>query len=278
MVTIGTAIITSPRRWATAARAAEDAGFESVWVNEHLVMPVHMTGAPNTPHAGEPPISATTPAYDPWVALATMAAVTSTVRLGTYVYNVGLRHPIITARAVTTLDNVSDGRAILGIGASWLRQEWEVMELPFDTRGRRVDEALEVLTRLFTEDEIAHDGEFFHFQPIGFRPKPVQQPRPPVLVGGDSPAAMRRAALHGDGWIPMDQTLDTLPANLAAIHRMRADAGRSGPFEVTMGAQVSSAAEVRRYDDAGVDRLIVVLDPRDPDSYRRFGDEVLAQL
>jgi len=267
-----------PRRWADVARAAEAAGFESVWVPEHLVMPVAMTGKPNSPHDGEPPISASTPAFDPWVQLATMAAVTERIKLGTNVYNIGLRHPIITARSLTTLDNVSNGRAILGIGASWLRQEWEVMELPFDTRGRRVDEAIGVVKRLLTEDEIAHDGEFFRFQPVGFLPKPVQKPWPPLLVGGDSRAAMRRAALLGDGWIPMEQTPHTLPKNLERIHRMRAEAGRTGPFQVTMSARIASVDDVKRYEDAGATRLLIGLDPRDRDAVARFGEEVIARL
>jgi probable F420-dependent oxidoreductase len=278
MITIGAGIMTAPRRWAELARLAEAAGFESVWVPEHLVMPVHMTGAPNTPHADAPPISASTPAYDPWVELATMAAVTESVRLGTYVFNIGLRHPFVTARAVTTLDNVSDGRVILGIGASWLRQEWEATELPFDSRGRRVDETIGIVKRLFTEDVVEHDGEFFRFQPVGFVPKPVQQPWPPMLIGGDSPAAMRRAALHGDGWIPMDQTPETLPGNLERIRRMRAEAGRAGSFEVTIGARIESVDDVRRYEEAGATRLIVMLDARHPTTYQRFGDDIIANL
>ena len=139
MVAFGTTVMVGPRRWGDVARAAESAGFESVWVPEHLIMPVTMTGAPNTPHEGEPPISATTPAFDPWVQIANMAAQTTTLRFGTNVYNVGLRHPFVTARSVTTVDNVSGGRLEFGIGASWLSQEWEAMELPFDAwaAGRR---------------------------------------------------------------------------------------------------------------------------------------------
>ena len=190
----GTTVMAGPRRWADVARAAEAAGFESVWVPEHLIMPVKMTGAPNTPHEGEPPISAATPAFDPWVQIATMAAQTSTLRFGTNVYNIGLRHPFVTARALTTVDVVSGGRVEFGIGASWLSQEWEAVELPFETRGRRVDESIRIVQRLFSEEVVEHEGEFFHFQPVGFLPKPVQQPWPPMLIGGDSPAAMRRAA------------------------------------------------------------------------------------
>lgn len=281
MVVFGTTVMAGPRRWADVAKAAEQSGFESVWVPEHLIMPVTMTGAPNTPHAGEPPISASTPAYDPWVQIATMAAVTSSIRFGTHVYNIGLRHPIVTARALTTVDVVSGGRIEFGIGASWLSQEWQAMELAFETRGRRVDESIRIIQRLFTEEVIEHDGEFFRFQPVGFLPKPAQQPWPPMHIGGDSPAAMRRAAELGDGWIPMQQSLETLPGNLAQIDKMRSERGRSGPFQVTVGARVTSVDDVRRYEDAGATRLLVTpfTNPREAsEGFRRFGDEIIAKL
>lgn len=274
-------MMAGPRRWGQVASAAEEAGFESVWVPEHLIMPVTMTGAPNTPHEGEPPISASTPAWDPWVQLATMAAQTTTLRFGTNVFNIGLRHPFITARALTTVDAVSGGRLEFGIGASWLSQEWEAMELSFETRGRRVDEAIRVIQRLFTEEVIEHEGEFFRFQPVGFLPKPLQQPWPPMHIGGDSPAAIRRAARLGDGWIPMQQTIETLPGNLALIHKIREEEGRTGPFQVTTNARVTSVDDVRRYEEAGVTRLLVspFTHPREAaEGFRRFGDEVIAKL
>jgi probable F420-dependent oxidoreductase len=281
MIAFGATLITGPRWWVSMAQTIEAAGFESLWVPEHLVMPVTMAGAPNTPHEGEPPISAATPAYDPWVQIATMAASTSTLRFGTNVYNIGLRHPIITARALTTVDAISGGRIDFGIGASWLAQEWRVMELDFEARGRRIDESIEVIQRLFTEDEIEHDGACYRFPPVGFLPKPVQDPWPPMLIGGDSAAAMRRAARVGDGWIPMAQTLETLPDNLRRIEQLRSDLGRSGSFQVAVIAQVHSVDEVRRYEDAGATRLIIAPfeNPREAaDGYRRFGDEIIAKV
>ena len=281
MVVFGTPVMAGPRRWGDLARQAEGAGFESVWVPEHLIMPVTMTGAPNTPHAGEPPISADTPAFDPWVQIATMAAQTTTLRFGTNVYNIGLRHPFVTARAVTTVDVASGGRLEFGIGASWLSQEWQAMELPFETRGRRVDESIGIIQRLFTEEAVEHDGEFYRFQPVGFLPKPAQRPWPPMLIGGNAAPAIRRAALLGDGWIPMQETPERLTAGLARIETMRRDAGRTGPFSVTMGARITSLDDVRRWEDVGVTRLLVTpyVSPREaPESLQRFGDEIIARL
>src|SRR3989440_3716708 len=193
----------NPKFWTAAAQAADEAGFESVWLPEHLVFPVAMQGSP---HAGEahPPIPPQTPAFDALLSLAAIAATTTNIRLGTDVYNIGLRHPFVTARAVATLDVVSGGRVELGIGASWLAEEWDATGLDFATRGSRVDEALTVCKRLWTEPEIEHKGEHFQFAPVAFEPKPVQSGGPPISVGGDSKLALRRAAVHGDGWIPMN--------------------------------------------------------------------------
>lgn len=281
MVAFGATLMTGPRRWVSSAQMAEAAGFESLWVPEHLVLPVTMTGAPNTPHEGESPVSSATHVYDPWVQIAAMAACTSTLRFGTNVYNIGLRHPIITARALTTVDASSGGRIDFGIGASWLAQEWQAMELPFEQRGRVVDECIEVIQRLFTEDEVEHAGEHYRFPLVGFLPKPVQEPWPPMLIGGDSPAAMRRAARFGDGWIPMTQTPESLTVNLARIEEMRAALGRTGPFQTVVIAHVASVDDVRRYEDAGASRLIVPpfeSSRGSPDGYRRFADTIMARL
>ncbi|HLG68461.1 MAG TPA: TIGR03619 family F420-dependent LLM class oxidoreductase [Acidimicrobiales bacterium] len=279
---IGFHLQVGPRRWAELVAAAEESGFESVWLPEHLVMPVHMTGRPGSPHAGEPPISASTPAWDPFVQMAWLAAQTSTIRFGTNVFNIGLRHPFVTARALVTADLVSGGRVEFGIGASWLSEEWEAMELPFGTRGRRVDESIQVIRRLFSEEVVEHDGEFFHFQAVGFLPKPVHGSIR-FHIGGDSSAAMRRAARLGDGWIPMAQgDPASVAAHVAEIARLRADAGRSGPFEVTLfRVPVESVDDVRRYEEAGATRLLVVPfdNPREgADALRRFGDEIIARL
>jgi probable F420-dependent oxidoreductase len=281
-VKIGFHLQVGPKRWAELTIAAEEAGFESVWLPEHLIMPVQMSGRPGSPHEGEPPISASTPAWDPLLQMAWLAAQTTTIRFGTNVFNIGLRHPFITARALTTADLVSGGRVEFGIGASWLSEEWEAMELPFETRGRRVDESIEIIRRLFAEEVIEHEGEFFRFRPVGFLPKPVNGSIP-FHIGGDSPAAVLRAARLGDGWLPMAQRDPvTLATNVAEIARLRSEAGNERPFEVSLyGVRVESVDDVRRYEEAGATRLIVTpfLNPREGvDLLRRFGDEVISKL
>ena len=187
--------------------AAERLGYESVWLPEHLVLPVVMSRSPR-PGEDHPPIPPETPVFDAFTYLAFLAARTTTVRLGTHVYNLGLRHPFVSARAVATLDLLSGGRFEFGIGASWLEQEWIAAGLDFSTRGRRVDEILGVAKRLWSEATVEHHGEFFDFAAVAFEPKPFQKPWPPILVGGESTAALRRAAQLGDGWIGMGHSFE----------------------------------------------------------------------
>lgn len=267
-----------PRLWPEVAELADRLGYESVWIPEHVVVPL---GSEGSPHAGadHPPIPSNVPIFDPFAYLCFLAARTSRVRLGTHVYNIGLRHPFITARAATTVDVLSNGRLSLGIGASWLRQEWEALGLDFDTRGPRVDEAIAVCRRLWTEDVVEHHGRFFDFGPTAFEPKPVQKPHPPLHIGGDGPAALRRAATVGAGWMPMNHTLDDLPSALARLGELARRHGSSDPIEVTLAADVRSPADVERYRDAGVTRCIVRPWARSSealDGLARFAEEVIA--
>jgi probable F420-dependent oxidoreductase len=270
----------NPRYWVEASQEAERAGFESVWLPEHLVLPVQMSGSPMTGH-DTPPIPPSMPAYDVFIALGMIAASTSSIRLGTDVYNIGLRHPFVTARAITTLDVLSGGRVELGIGASWLEEEWDATGLDFATRGARVDETIGICRRLWSEEVVEHHGEFFDFAPVMFEPKPIQQPSPPILVGGDTPAALRRAARLGDAWLPMNHSIDALPASIRRVNELRAEAGRPGTTGVTVGGGVDRVDDLARYRDAGVDRVIArpFTSSREAiEGIRRFGGDVLARV
>lgn len=245
-----------PSRHLEVALEAERLGFESVWMADHLVFPVGMAGSP---HPGEatPPVPPSTPVYDTFAWLAFLAAKTERLRLGTNVYLLGLRHPFVAARAVTTLDQLSGGRAEVGVGVGWLREEWQAAGLDPRTRGRRLDEALAVCQRLWSEERVAHRGEFFSFDQVMFEPKPVQAPWPPIHVGGESDAALRRAARH-QGWYGLDHTPATAAQRVEALRAHRRAAGGEGrPFTVTVGGEIQSPDDVRRYEDAGVDRLVV---------------------
>ncbi|HWF21880.1 MAG TPA: TIGR03619 family F420-dependent LLM class oxidoreductase, partial [Acidimicrobiales bacterium] len=266
--------------WAELTREADRLGYESVWMPEHLVIPVGMTGSP---HAGaeHPPIPPDVPVFDVFAYLSFLAGQTQNIHFGTQVYNIGLRHPFIVARAVATLDVVSNGRLEFGIGASWLEAEWEAVGLDFATRGRRVDESIDICRRLWSEQVVEHHGEFFDFGPVMFEPKPTHAPWPPLHIGGDGPAALRRAAQVGDGWIPMNHTLEQIPASATRIAQLRADAGRPGDVEITLGGGGTELDELKRFADAGVGRVLVRPWQRGSealDGIRRFAEQVLPEI
>jgi len=261
-----------------ATMAAEELGYESVWLPEHLIFTRAMS---RSPHPGEthPPVPPDAPIYDAFAYLAFLAARTERVRLGTHVFNIGLRHPFTTARGVQTVDLLSNGRFEFGIGASWLEEEWNATQLDFATRGRRVDEAVEVCKRLFTEETISHHGESFAFEEVVFEPKPVQKPWPPILVGGESKAALRRAARSCDGWIGMAHSLESATAQIAILRELLAEYGRASvPFQIVLGGPVTSRDDLRRWEDIGVTRMIVSPWRRSPEAVeamKRFaGDYV----
>jgi probable F420-dependent oxidoreductase len=237
--------------------AAERLGFESVWLPEHLVFPVAMAGSP-LPGADHPPVPPQTPVFDAFAYLSFLAGRTRRIRLGTHVYLLGLRHPFAAARAVQTLDVVSGGRAEVGIGAGWLASEWEAAGLDFRTRGRRLDEAIAVCKRLWSEPMVEHHGAFFDFGPVCFEPKPTQRPWPPIHVGGESDAALRRAARVGEGWIGLDHTPDSVRGPIARLHELRAAVETAdGDLCITVGCADPGPHEVAAFAEAGVDRLIV---------------------
>jgi len=256
---------------------ADRLGYESVWLPEHLAFTAAMS---RSPYPGEthPPVPPDTPIFDAFGYLGYLAGRTERVRLGTHVYNIGLRHPFVAARAVQTLDIVSGGRAIFGIGASWLEQEWIATELDFNTRGRRVDEALDICKLLWTEAETSFSGEFFDFEGVVFEPKCIQKPWPPVLVGGESKAALRRAARAGDGWIGMAHDFDSAERQIATLRQLRDEYGRGDTgFEICLGGPVESEDDVARWAELGVTRLVISPWRRSKeavDGMRRFADLV----
>jgi len=268
----------NPKGWVAAAEEADRLGFESVWLPEHVVVPLSAT---DSPHAGSdhPPIPSNIPVFDVFAVMGMLAARTERINLGTNVYNIGLRHPFMTARGATTVDVFSGGRMLLGIGASWLKEEWDAIGLDFATRGRRVDEAIDVCQQLWNDEVIEHHGEFFDFGPTNFEPKPVRPGGVALHIGGDGPAAMRRAATAGAGWMPMNHSLEQMPASIAKVKELAEAAGRTDSIEISMsGFDVKSVADVERYAAAGITRVVSApwTSSREAiDGMRRFADEVL---
>jgi probable F420-dependent oxidoreductase len=264
-------------QWTPATVLADDLGYESVWAPDHLVFPLDMSGSlyADGSSAGIPP---STPVLDAPTLLCHLAARTARIRLGTFVHLFALRHPFVSARAFATLDVVSGGRAECGVGAGWLGAEFEAAGVPFAGRGARLDEALHVARRLWTEEVVEHDGPCFSFGPVMFAPRPVQRPHPPLLVGGESRAALERAVRH-DGWMSMPHTLESAARPLAALRRLREDRDPARPFTVTACTLDADLGRdgVERWRDLGVDRLVVKPWARTRDALdglRRFADIV----
>jgi probable F420-dependent oxidoreductase len=261
-IKIGTSIgMLNPRYFLAVAQAADRLGFESLWMPEHLVFPQAMEGSPFSAEDGDaahPPVPPETPLFDVFAYLAYLAGQTSRIRLGTNVYLMALRHPFIAARAVQTLDFVSGGRAEIGVGAGWLRSEWSAAGLDPTSRGRRLDENLTVCKQLWTQESIAHQGEFYQFDAVMFEPKPVQRPYPPIHIGGESNAALRRVARHGDGWFGIGHTLESVQPVLAKLRdTVRAEGRDPDQLEIITGTELITRDELQRWEDLGVTRLIV---------------------
>ncbi|MBT2676132.1 TIGR03619 family F420-dependent LLM class oxidoreductase [Streptomyces sp. ISL-14] len=202
------------------ARAADRAGFAYLASCDHVGIPRRLASAMSTVW------------YDPVATLAFLAAATERIRLLSHVAVVGLRHPLLAAKQFATLDHLSNGRLILGVGAGHVREEFEALGVDFERRGSALDESIDALRTALGPDEFPeHHGRFYDFEGLGQRPRPAQE-HVPVWVGGSSPAAVRRAALKGDGWLPQGDPRDRLPAQIARIRRLREEAGIQGPFAI----------------------------------------------
>lgn len=244
----------------TLARMAEERGFESIFVTEHT----HIPASRETlyPAGGELPREYWR-IHDPFVALATMAAATERIRIGTAICLLVERDPIITAKEVASLDRLSGGRFLFGIGAGWNLEEMRNHGTDPERRFALLRERVEACKALWREEEASYHGEFVDFDRIVCRPAPVQQPHPPILVGGNGPNVHRRVLRYGDGWfpnrIPPD---DAMIARVEELRRLGDEAGR-GPIPVTLQIPPRDPGILERYEQAGVTRVVHMLRARD---------------
>jgi probable F420-dependent oxidoreductase len=243
-----------------AAQAAERLGFESLWRPDHLVLPIQRSNSYPYRADGVAPLDTGWPIVDALTAFAFIAAVTTTIRMGTAVYILPLRHPIVTARSVLGIDRLSRGRMMLGIGVGWLEEEFRVAGQDFKTRGARTDEIIDILKKVWTESEPEFHGRYYDFAPIKFEPKPYARPHPPIVVGGETEAALRRAACRGDGWYGVSHGPEEMREFRDRLLALRREYGRDHePFEISVNSRELDPATVARYAEAGVDRLVVSL-------------------
>jgi probable F420-dependent oxidoreductase len=237
-------------------RKAEELGFESIWYAEHPVLPVH-SKSPFPATGGEIPES-----YahftDPYIALARVSGVTSTIKLCTGITLVPERNPLLLAQEIATLDRFSGGRFIFGIGAGWLREETEMMGGDFDHRWTQTREAVAVMKELWTKDEAEFHGRYYSFPPVKCNPKPVQQPHPPVILGGMAKNVLRRVATWADGWMPNRVTPAQLEESRKILDTLAAERGRDpASLTITVYGQPADRELVQSLFNAGANRVVV---------------------
>jgi probable F420-dependent oxidoreductase len=254
------------------ARMVEERGFESLFFPEHTHIPADRTTP--YPPGGELP-SQYSHTYDPFVALTAAAATTESLLLATGICLVIERDPIITAKEVASLDRLSGGRFLFGVGAGWNLEEMENHGTDPHRRFSLMRERVEAMKAIWTQDEASYHGEHVDFDPIWSWPKPVQQPYPPVLVGGNGPKVLERVVAFGDEWMPNRVT--GLTDRVAELNRLAAEAGRD-PIPVTLSGARPDPELIERGEQVGVHRCSFYIDPADAGETERQLDELASTL
>ena len=196
------------------AKAAENLGIDSIWVSDHVVMPEKHLG------------SFSEVFYDPLMLLSYIAAETSSIKLGTSVIILPYRNPVVIAKMIATLDVLSEGRVICGVGPGWMKEEYAALSVPYDKRGTRTNEYICAIKELWVNDDPSFEGEFCSFSNIKFYPKPVQKPHPPIFIAGASDYAIKRAVELGDGWQPTWVSSEDVKDGIFKLETMASEMGR----------------------------------------------------
>jgi probable F420-dependent oxidoreductase len=244
-------------RVVAAAEAAEALGFSTVWVIDHIIFPAKLEGG----YAFNP----LDPILEPMTVLAALAMKTTRVKLGTAVLILPYRHPIYTAKVLSTVDVLSGGRLVVGVGAGWLAPEFTALGQSISERGSRTNETIDILKALWTEDVPNYSGKHFQFSNIKFVPQPVQKPRPKILVGGMTTGALQRVARRGDGWVAMGKGPDDLQKPLDALRDLTVKAGRKlEDLQINMLPLASPSLDqvvkdIPRYSELGIQHVYLSL-------------------
>ncbi|HZT66716.1 MAG TPA: LLM class F420-dependent oxidoreductase [Acidimicrobiales bacterium] len=272
----------TPEGATALATIAEENGFESLWTVEHVVVPADYQSAYPYSPTGKMPGAEESPIPDPLIWLTWVAAATRTLRVATGILILPQRNPVVLAKELATLDMLSGGRLTLGVGVGWLREEFDALGVPFDDRGRRTDEHIEVLRALWREPETTYRGDFVRLDRVKSYPKPAQAGGIPIAVGGHSPAAARRAGRLGDEFFPAVAGLDQLRHLVDVMRAAAEEAGRDpASIGITAGG-APSVEEVKRLADLGVTRMVIPNLGGDPDKWKArlgsFSETVIAAV
>ena len=301
----------TPENIKMISQRAEDLGYDSVWCSDHLVIPHSIASRYPYTHDGETPFSPSGTYLDSITALTFVTGCTTTLRVATNVLILPYRDPVVTAKQLATLDVLSEGRLILGVGVGWMREEFEYLGLDtYEQRGKVTDEYIQLYQELWTQEDPEFQGEYVQVTGAGFYPKPVQKPHPPIYVGGHSGPALRRAAKYCDGWVPYaarptptsgGRTIlepDQMAAAVARMRNMTVQAGRpEDAVEIVMlcnivfddnpgpdrgrltGSTEQILDDIQKYLDAGVQSFLAGFPARSPSEQvelaERFSREVM---
>ncbi len=252
---------TDPSSALEVARVAEEVGFDSVWGGEHVIFPSSIESAYPYTADGKIPATPQTPIPDPLIWLAYVAAAAPTLRLGTCILILPQRNPLVLAKELATLDHLTNGRVELGIGVGWMREEFDALGIPWERRGARTDEYVAALRTIWSGSHVEFHGEFVDFEPLTCTPRPAQGADIPILVGGDTPAAIRRAARLADGYFPgeadpskLAELIEALRAECAVQNRDPAEVEINAMFGAQMKDPEAGAAQMA---EMGVGRAMV---------------------
>lgn len=276
----GVGALADPTTLGKVARLAESAGYHSVFVADHVLVPRGLTSKYPYTRDGHFPYDPDKDWLDPMVALGYLAGQTESIRLGTSIIVVPMRHPIITAKQIATADHLSGGRVIFGAGVGWMAEEFALLGASFHDRGRRMDEYLTLMKRLWTEENPHFEGDYVQVANCGFAPKPVQKPHVPLWVGGESKAAIQRAARLGDGWHSAGTSLAELPEKLSVLRAALQDAGRAeADFVISAFPTDRFTLElVHQFAAQGVTHLLVPVFSFEPDNVIRRLEQIATEV
>lgn len=263
----------------TFAQLAEERSFDSLWVSDHVIVPRAIASRyPYSPD-GSFPIPPDIPFLEPLAALLFVAGVTKKAKLGTTILVVPMRNPVITAKMLSTLDVLSNGRLILGAGAGWMAEEFEMLEVPFEQRGARLDDYLQLILALWTEDNPSFNGRYYKIDDVGFSPRPVQKPHPPIWIGGHSKPALRRAGRFAGAWHAAYVGPELLKQQFAQVREHAEQAGRDpNSIELTVRTRLplnhpdQAIAQIEACREIGVTHLVTEALTADMDRTRAMLD------
>jgi probable F420-dependent oxidoreductase len=269
---------------AAVARKAEELGFESLWIPEHLLLPVNSKSRYPYTSSGRLPVPPETPLHDPMLALAYVAAITSKIRLATGIFVVPLRNPFATAKAVVSLDVLSGGRFIFGVGIGWLAEEFEAVGMKFEDRALRTREYLALMKEMWSASDPVYRGRTVGIEGFKFEPKPVQRPHPPIVFGGNTDPSLKRAARLGDGWYGIADDMKTIRATIGRLREHERAQKRALPLEITVSPRLGGTLtleQAKELSDMGVSRLILGVGPATRDAIagmQHYHDQLMSKF